>query len=291
MLRNSHQSGAGGARIAWLGAIAALLLIPVEPAYGGPVWNMTLNANNSGFGTGAFYNSAIGGGGYGAFDNCCFDGSWSAPGVAGWTEASVSADGLRKDDFQSFGVTAAGSLQRVLFPQNAGIVVGQVSVDDLKGSGNGEAAIYDTFTFNAAGATSATVTDIAVQFGFICCSGYLDTRASFHLGAGTIEYDNTTPTIDSGWVSSQIGANTFDGRLEFHGSSVTVPFSMALSEAGGGVLGASATLSLPPGVTYSAYSASGAPATLTPEPAAGTLLLLGGLGLIGMRRFTRSRSA
>lgn len=304
MIRNSRRSGAGHARGAWLGAAAALLLIPAQSAYSSPLWGLSLCADS------ACYTSATGGSG---FTGSGSEGvgepagvRWSAPTVAGLKAASAEYYWWCQGGPELCPVEGNGYAQAAGSLWNASV---SVSVQGDTAS----AHIFDTLTFDAAGATSSTVSDIGVHFTVAGTDwGSWDSLPNdlwldegLQLGTGTIEYawnlsNPPTTKIDSGWVSSQVRADntaslTFDGIYEFHGPSATVPFSMGLYTATGNVgqgeLGgsdgrtASVTLSLPSGVTYT--SASGAFPGSVPEPAA-WMMIMGGLGLIGIRR-TRKR--
>lgn len=305
MIRNSRRSGAGRARGAWLGAAAALLLIPAQSASSSPLWGVNLCADS------ACYNSATGGSG---FTGSGSEGvgepagvRWSAPTVAGLKAASAEFDWWCQGGPLLCNVVGGG------YAQAAGSL-GNASVSVSVQGDEAWADLSDTLTFSAAGATSSTVSDIGVHF---MVSGtdwgswdslpndlWLDER--LQLGTGTIEYawDGYSYGLpltktDSGWVSSRLraddtGSLIFDGIYEFYGSSATVPFSMGLLTITGNVstgeLGApdgraaSVTLSLPRGVTYT--SASGAFPGSVPEPAA-WVMMMGGLGLIGTRQIRK----
>lgn len=293
MSRNSRQSGAGRARRAWLGAAGALLLISAQPAYGGTLWGVVVSANDV-----VTYDSATGGPGSGSTGDDLNGYSWYSPTAAGLKSADVGSSIWLWSPPLTASAQASGSL---LDASVSVFAAGEQIYDDWS-SADASARIYDTLTFDVAGATSSTVTDIGVHFTVQGDDQSNPYWASFsetlQLGAGNVEYDLSCcpgkgPTV-SGWVSGQFSAEDptsliFDGKYEFQGPSATVPFSMEVST---GVAGetdsrsASVSLFLPPGVTYTSASEA-FPAMLTPEPAAWTMMLLGGLGLIGLVRIRK----
>lgn len=306
MAWNSRRSDFARGRRDWLCAAAALFLISVQPAaYGGPLWGVVVTAN------GVTYDSATGGPGSGSSGTS----SWSSPTAAGLTQAFVRASdsypipcppcigtGTLGTEAGAGGILGSGSVLAYGFATESDPFLSYASA-------SADAKIYDTVTFDAAGATSSTVTDIGIGL-FINHQvydypAYEQSVEKLQLGGGSVEYDFnslTGPTSSSsGWVSGQFFELNrdwllFSGTYEFQGPRVTVPFSLEVSTfchsspAGycsgfGGTLG----LSVPYWLTYT--SASGAFLTAgtatVPEPSA-WITILGGLGLVALGR-TRKR--
>ena len=302
----SWSPGVGRARGSWLGAAAALFMISAQSAaYGGPLWGVVVTAN------GVTYDSATGGPGSGSSGTS----SWSSPAAAGLTQAFVRGSdtypipcppcigtGTLGTEAGAGGILGSGSVLAYGFATESDPFLSYASA-------SADAKIYDTVTFDAAGATSSTVTDIGISL-FINHEvydypAYEQSVEKLQLGGGSIEYDFnslTGPTSSSsGWVSGQFIELSrdwlqFSGTYEFQGPRATVPFSMEVStfchSSPAGYcsgLGGTLSLALPYWVTYT--SASGAFLTAgtetVPEPSA-WISILGGLGMVALGR-TRKR--
>jgi hypothetical protein len=161
----------------------------------------------------------------------------------------------------------------------------------------------DNLTFNVAGASPSTITDIGITFtvdgilSYGSSNSTVTTNDMFTLGGGIIVYTfgNGPPTNtisqDAGWVSNQILSESpnnfvFDATYALQGASQTVPIEVfmnlncdLLASCDFSNTGA-VSLNLPSNVTYT--SASGVfltePAS-TPEPGSG-LMMLCGLSLV-----------
>lgn len=198
--------------------------------------------------------------------------------------------------------------------------------EDQYSRGVSTASIYDTLTFNVAGATANTVTDIALDYHLdgsitgVTFSGFQQAEVAWmvSLGSTTVEqqggwqpFTTNPPTLAYGPLTKYygispvalVGVNVISDTLsntdlqfeyQITGSSVTAGFydALALNCADGPACDYANTskigFTLPTGVTLSSTSGSFLTSS-APEPATWSLMLvgLGGLGAALRRRAGR----
>jgi hypothetical protein len=316
-------------------AFALLLLAPAS--FGGPIlWSINLSASDVDSGISsteatvqgsATYNSTTGGtvnissAPTTTYSNPTALGLFSATSMVSSSNNNAGAGfcGLPGGCF-SGPLTASALATANLATGSVGVYALSDIIDNsvIESQASATAQLNDSLTFNVAGATSSTVTDIGVMFtidgaaapGTPLLSGQagpgVDMLGALTLGATTVQYSyndeagspaNGTLT-DGGWVSEQVNTQTpdelvFSGIYAITGASAVVPIQLQMicGAENGGTCSYSDTaavnFNLPQGVSFTSNSGaflSQAQGTATPEPASWMLVLGGVAILIGRRR-------
>lgn len=301
------------------GIVLAALLSTAAPAlWADPISYLTLSAqlHNIELQGGDINYSSTGGA---SVSDITAGTTYSDPTALGLTTATVQGTNLTLNPLTdtdlsvsalATGNLATGSVGVSAFPQAS-----SVGLYPPYSQGVADAQLNDLLTFNVAGATSSTVTDIGVTFtvdgtvipGTVPPGGGVESEYNMKLGLGTIDYvydtASTNPNqivLNENWVSSSITSESpdsfiFTGVYALTGASdpLSIQELLTLNCLGNTSCDVSHTgavsFTLPSNVTFT--SESGVfltqPITAaTPEP---SYAVVAGIGFLGLVVFGRRR--
>jgi hypothetical protein len=245
--------------------------------------------------------------------------SYSVPTSLGLTDATVQAANTTFDQLANSDISVSALATADLASGSVGVYALPQAIPVGQGYNSNQAiasaTLNDLLTFNVAGASSSTVTDIGVTFtvdgtvspGTSAANGGVESEYNLKLGDGTIDYvydtgdsnPNLIP-INDGWVSTAITSESpdsfvFSGVYALTGATdpLNIQMLLSLNCTGNASCDVSHTgavsFTLPSNVTFT--SASGVfltqPVTsATPEP---SYTLVAGIGFLGLVVFARRR--